>query len=70
MSYKTLIAAATALALSPAIAFAAPATTIMNTKPAMTKQVKMEKVTLKKHHVVKKVLVVHKPAKAKAATKI
>jgi len=70
MSYKTLIAAATALALSPAIAFAAPATTIVKTKPGITKEVKMQKVTLKKQHAVKKTLVGHKPAKAKAVTKI
>jgi hypothetical protein len=70
MSYKTLIAAGTALALSPAIAFAAPAMAIVKTKPALTKQVKMEKVMMKKQHTVKKALVVHKPAKAKAVTKI
>lgn len=72
MSYKTktLVAAVAALALSPAIAFAMPATAILKTKPAVTKQVKMEKVTLKKQHAMKKTLVVHKPAKAKAAAKI
>lgn len=68
MSYKTLIAAVTALALSPAIAFAAPATS--KTKPVVTKQVKMEKITTKKQHAVKKALLVHKPAKAKIVTKI
>lgn len=52
MISKTIIVAITALALTPVLAFAAPATSAVATKPmpTMSKQVKPEKVAVAKHH--------------------
>jgi hypothetical protein len=66
MFRKTLIAA-TVLAISPAIAFAAPMTTAPTAKPAITQTVKAEKVKIVKvHHTAKKVkIAAHLHLKAK-----
>ncbi len=68
MFRKSLIAAVV-LAISPAIAFAAPAATATTTaKPALTQTVKAEKVKVAKaHHVAKKMKVTtHLRLKAKS----
>ena len=67
MFRKSLIAAAV-LAISPAIAIAAPVTTgTMTTKPAISQTVKAEKVkVMKTHHTAKKMKVTsHLHLKAK-----
>ena len=66
MFRKSLIAAAV-LAISPAIAFAAPMTTSVAAKPAITRTVKAEKVkVVKTHHAAKKVkITTHLHFKAK-----
>lgn len=67
MISKTIIAAISALALTPALAFAAPANAAMKPVPTMSKQVKAEKVAVTKYnrHVVKTQKTTKLPAKAK-----
>jgi len=66
MFRKSLIVAAV-LAISPAIAFAAPMTSTTAAKPAITQTVKAEKVkVVKTHHAAKKVkIAAHLHLKAK-----
>ena len=68
MISKTIVAAITALALTPALAFAAPATAAMKPVPTISKQVKAEKVAVTKHHrqIAKTQKTTKQPAKAKA----
>lgn len=68
MTSKTLIAAVIALALMPAMAFAAPSPAAEKAPLAVSKPVKAEKVTLVKHHhhALKKATA-HTHVKAKAA---
>jgi hypothetical protein len=68
MISKTIIAAVTALALTPALAFAAPTTPAMKPVPAMSKQMKADKVVVTKHHrpMVKTQKATKLPTKAKA----
>ena len=63
MFRNSLISAAAVLAISPAIAFAAPATTAaMTVKPAITQTVKAENVkVVKTHHTAKKTKVATHP---------
>ena len=67
MLSKTIKAAVTALALTPALAFAAPATAAMKPVPAVSKQVNAEEVAVTKHHrhMVKTQKATKLPSKAK-----
>lgn len=67
MTSRTLIAAVTALALMPAMAFAAPAPAAEKAPLTVSKPMKVEKVTLVKHHhhALKKAMA-HPHTKAKA----